>query len=163
MKDTLIQLFKDYFKTDLIQKKVIIIGEGQKQQIHIIDALMPLEWNMVKQSGEPDIQAAESLLERRRSMKAKQIFRITSSILKFKKMKADWNREWTNPEPSVDKSPHEELMQYSEGALYFLDVITPYDYTEMSAILDEKGIFQGVQVHPKHQEDITEGALEVQR
>ena len=106
MKDILIQLFKDYFKTDLIQKKVIIIGEGAKQQIHIIDALMHLEWNMVKQSGEPDIQAAESLLERRRSMKAKQIFRITSSILKFKKMKADWNREWTNPEPSVHKSPH---------------------------------------------------------
>ena len=137
------------------------MGEGQKQQVHIITALMPLEWHMIKNNGEPDIESANRLLESVRNTKAQQLFRRTLAILKHKSMVDTWAKEYGKPTPDLTKNPpHEDLMQYSEGALYFLDIMTPYDYTEMSAIMDEKGIFQGARVHPKEQDDITEGALQ---
>ena len=162
MKDILFDLIKGYYKTDIIQKKVIILGEGQKQQVHIIDALMPLEWDMKKTNGDPDIEAANSLLEKRRKLKAQQLFRRTEAILKQKDQYDEWNRKFEKPVPRINESPHEDLMQYSEGALYFLEIMTPYDYTEMTAIIDEKGILQGMRLHPKEQDDITEGALDQQ-
>lgn len=162
MRDILQKLLKEYYNTDLIAKKVVIIGEGAKQQVHIFDALMADEWKLRLNNGDPDIEKTEKILENRRKMKAQQLFRRTLAILKYKEETDNWNREYHKTPPkeeSIQNTPHEELIQYVEGALYFMDVITPFEYTEMSAIVDERGIMQGMQLHPKESDDPTDGAL----
>lgn len=159
MKDIITNLIKEYYKTDIIGKEVLIIEKQGKQMINIFDELMPNKWGLRTTTNQPDVEGAKKILEDRRKLKATQVFMHTTRILEGKKVQGEWDELYHRTPPNIN-SPHEDLMDYSLGALYHLDIITPYEYSELSAIADEQGIILGMQLHPKQVDDPTDGALE---
>ena len=159
MKDIVQKLIRQYYETDIIGKEVMITEDKGKKFIQIFDTLMPLKWALYDTQRNPDLIKAEEILEKRKKLKASQVYSHTKLILHDKAFLEQWNEIYKKT-PPTENSPHNYMMEYSLGALYEMEILTPYDYQEASNIFDEQGISIAPQLHPKEPEDPTDGALE---
>ena len=154
-KDIIKKIIRDYFNTDILLKVVIVTRRKNAEVVTILDSPAPKEWEMYKPNNvDLDFDMANNLLELRREVKAKQLFRITMRILKYKEKQSEWDEMWKGTPPEENESQHWELMDYCIGALYFLDVITPYEYEVSQPLFDEHMIGLGFKKLPKEKESV---------
>ena len=155
----IIKLMDEYYSTDIIIKDVVILEEKGQKRVNVFDNLAAIKWKIYKTDKiTPDIDKTYEITERRKTEKAQQLFSIALGVLKRTDKLRKWNSEYGR-EPKMEDE-HTKLMDYSRGAFYFLNIITPYEYEVQEQLLDEQGILVGNKMIPKEEQDLTEGALD---
>lgn len=152
-KEQIKKIIKEYYSTDMIIREVTIEDHKGKQITRIFDQLASIKWNILKQNKDPDIERTEVILEKRRVIKAKQLFLIVQNALKTKDKEDEYNQIYPGGAPETTE-PHTKLMDYCIGALYYLQILTPYEYEVEEPLFDEQGVLLANKLMPKDKEPL---------
>lgn len=178
MRDVIEDLLKRYFSIRMILRRTIINQRQTDVTVTVIDDLAPNMWGLYEQGsvntvtgqGKLDIRTAEYIQEQERTRIAKQVFEMALVIIKQQSSKSgrniskEWNELYADVAPKGNEG-HHVLINYSVGALFFMEVLTPFEYDVMEPAFDESGHLMYMKLLPKkHRGDVEEamGALEVQ-
>jgi len=143
----------------LTTKVTSIKEEKGGKFIMITTALTANEWGLQTSTHEPDIERTSKYQEAERIRIAQQIYYHVIDALKESGNEDEFNESFKGGEPNIT-SDHHILISYARRACYFLKIFTYVEYTEMSAIVEEQGILQGLRQHKQEQDDELAEALE---
>lgn len=146
--------------------RTIIRKDMGKEHIEIFDDVAPNIWGIydtttINQStgkGRLDLDKVNQIMNDERTDIAKQVFNLTISILKqqtYSKgydVEKEWNQQYGDVTPEINSS-HDKLIAYSTGALFYMDIITPFEYDITEPLADESGYILGMKRMPKPQDE----------
>lgn len=148
-------LIREYYaKRRIITDMYIFKSRGQ-QIINVFPGLHATKWKLFLHGTTeiPDIDRADKVLDMERLEIAKQIYDLALRSLDYKQSRDDWNRIYGKAYISENK--HEEMVNYSMGAFFWLKILTPYEYDISEPQIDESGKLLGMRLKPKEKpEDV---------
>ena len=164
MRDVIKKLIKEYYDTDIIIRDMVVQESKGKQVINIFSNLASNKWNLFENNivnpvsglGKPDLQMTEKILEGRRQLKAEQIYRMAKDIMVNEGKDAEFHRLWKETEPK-ENDAHVRLITYSLRALFFMDILTPYEYEMSEPAFDESGHLLGMKQLPREKDEVDIG------
>jgi hypothetical protein len=177
MKDVIEKLLKSYYEIAILINDVVVSEHKGRTTINIFKNLAPAKWHMYVQGtissstglGELDLQSAERILDQERKRIADQIYDISMMVIKQQSIKRSedmllkWNQQYTLTPPVKGSDGHEKVINYSLGALFYLDVITPFEYDVTEPGFDESGVLMYMKQLPKKKGDEIEEMLAQQQ
>lgn len=160
MKDIIEMLLKKYYKITMILPVTKVQRDMGKEHVTIHDDLAPNLWMLYDQTtinqstgrGKVDIDRAKIIQEDERKRIAIQIYNLTTTILKQKNKDREWDAEYNDVPPTLNDE-HEKLIRYSTGALFYMDIITPYEYDITEPLHDESGNLLAMKQLPKEMDE----------
>lgn len=148
-------LIREYYsKRRIITDMYIFKSKGQ-QIINVFPGLHAKKWGLFLHGTTdiPDIKEADKVLESERLEIAKQLYDLALRSLDYKKSRDEWNRVYGKA--YISESKHEEMVNYSIGAFFWLGILTPYEYDISEPQIDESGKLLGMRLKPKEKpEDV---------
>ena len=157
MRDVVKKLIKEYYDTDIIVREMVVQQQQGRQVINIFPNLAAVKWNLFVKGtvdrqtgiGDPDVDRTNQILEARRQQKAEQVFAMVQYILKIQEETENFNTDiWKNTVPKPNDY-HPSLIQYSQRALFYLKILTPFEYDTTEDQIDESGIEIATKLLPK--------------
>lgn len=155
----------------MILKRTILTERKGRITINVYDDIAPNLWNLYERDsinintglGKPDTNAVNELQENERQRIANQVLEMTLTILKDRSMEGvnavkAWNVKYSKIPPTI-KSNHVDIISYCLGALFYLGILTPYEYDVMEPGFDESGHMLYVKNIPKKRSDEVTDAL----
>lgn len=171
MKDVIQGLIKKYFEIRMILKRTILTERKGRITINVYDDIAPNLWNMYERDsinintglGKPDFTMVNKLQEDERQRIANQVLEMTLTILKNNSIEGIdsikvWNTKYSKIPPNI-KSNHMDIISYCLGAMFYLGILTPYEYDIMQPAFDEGGNLLYVKNIPKPKTDEVTDAL----
>ena len=171
MKQIIEELLKRYYRIRMILPRTILTEHKGRVTINVYDDVAPNLWGMYEQGsvnmqsgrGKLDIKEAFKIQEEERQRISKQVFEMTMMVLKElsknnRNMQKEWNEKYGDL-PAKGNEGHQKLINYSIGALFYCDILTPFEYDLTEPAFDEAGQLMYVKLMPKDKTDETTEAL----
>lgn len=158
MRDIIKKLVKEYYESDTIIRDMVVQEDKGKKIINIFSNLAALKWRLYENGivnsfgfGKPDLELANKIIEERKTEKAKHIYGFAKNALISENKLNAFHSIWNETEPRNEEG-HARLLTYSLRALFFMKILTPYEYDTTQDIIDESGIEIGTKLLPKDEE-----------
>ena len=148
-------LLKEYYSKRRIITDMYIFKSRGQQIINVFPGLHAKKWGLFLHGTTdiPDVEEADRILDMERVEIAKQLYDLALRSLEYKKSKEEWNR--TYGKAYISENKHEEMVNYSLGAFFWLGILTPYEYDISEPQIDESGKLLGMRLKAKDKpEDI---------
>ena len=158
MRDIILSLFKYYYDTRRIVKRITIKQDKGGQIVMIHPTLFAVEASLWKwgTTDIPDIDKADEVQEKERIRVGNLLYSMAINALENQDKRIDFEREYGRH--NINKSNDADLIDYSQRAFYYLKILTPYEYDTSEPEFDEEGILLGFKQLPKRKiidEDIS--------
>lgn len=149
MNDIIKSLIREYYSKRRIITDMYIFKSRGQQIINVFPGLHAAKWKLFLHGTTdiPDIDRADKILDMERLEIAKQLYDLALRSLDYKRARDDWNRVYGKAYISENK--HEEMVNYSMGAFFWLKILTPYEYDISEPQIDESGKLLGMRLKPK--------------
>ena len=148
-------LVKEYYSKRRIITDMYIFKSRGQQIINVFPGLHAQKWKLFLHGTTeiPDIERADKVLDMERLEIAKQLYDLALRSLDYKEARGEWNKVYGKAYISENK--HEEMVNYSMGAFFWLKILTPYEYDISEPQIDESGKLLGMRLKPKEKpEDV---------
>jgi len=155
MIDVIKLLVKEYYSKRRIITDMYIFKSRGQQIINVFPGLHAQKWKLFLHGTTeiPDVEQADRILELERLEIAKQLYDLSLRSLDYKGLRDEWSRIYGKAHISLEK--HEEMVNYSMGAFFWLGILTPYEYDISEPQIDESGKLLGMRLKPKEKpEDV---------
>ena len=155
MIETIKELFKEYYGIRRRVTDMYIFKSRGQQIINVFVTLNAVKYRLFLHGTTdiPDVEKADDIDDMERLRIAKQIYDFTLSSLDYKGARNEWNRVYGKA--YISEKNHEDMVNYSRGALFHLGILTPYEYDISEPQIDESGKLLGMRLKPKEKpEDI---------
>src|SRR3990167_8505386 len=137
VKDIIQGLIEQYYNTSEVVRDIVIRRTRGEQLINVFPTLAAVKWGLWKYGSTdiPDLEKQNVLLEEIRLRVAKQIYQLAKRSLVFKDKQPEWERLYGKHHLNTEN--HWELVDYSLGAFFWLEILTPWEYDTSEPQMDE--------------------------
>jgi len=149
LKQIILELIRKYYNMGLTVKDTLVMGRGDKQVVRMMISRTAVAWEIKNRSGDFDDSLTETFLEKERQRIADQLYKITARVLEWREKQI--SKSYSEIDNRTKLTDHGAIMDYCVGALFYLEVISPYDIMYI-APLEREGINYGYKREPEHKE-----------
>ena len=157
MIETIKSLIKEYYDIRRRVTDMYIFRSRGQQIINVFVTLNAFKYRLFLHGTTdiPDVEYADRIDDIERLRISKQIYDLALRSLDYKQLREGWNRIYGKA--YINENKHEEMVNYSMGAFFWLGILTPYEYDISEPQIDESGKLLGMRLKPKEKsEDILE-------